>query len=304
MDPFLSIIIATSGRVDKLSRLLEGLSRVDGREKIQHEVVIANNSADEPTAQGVEELVNRFSAKGGSRCWQVRESVPGKCRAQNRAIGAAKGTILAFLDDDLEVSPRWLRSITDFFASYPHDIMQGSILMHEEDKNNAEIQKALYRYRTIDFIDYGYPSGADLKTLTGGNIAVRREVFDSVGLFNDRLGPGEAGISEDVEFAQRVLKAGKRIGYEPRAAVYNEIDRGRFTEEYFRFRHELQGRSRLLYKQNSLLRIAPDLLRSLWTFAWYSLTGNERRKYRAKGRFFHYRAMLLEKTKWLCKNSD
>ena len=134
MDRFLSIIIATSGRVDKLGRLLQGLSRVDGREKNQHEVVIANNSSDEPTAREVGELVNSFSSKDGGRYWQVREPVPGKCRAQNRAIGAAKGTILAFLDDDLEVTPGWLQSIADFFAGYPHDVMQGSILMHRSEE--------------------------------------------------------------------------------------------------------------------------------------------------------------------------
>jgi len=38
-------------------------------------------------------------------------------------------------------------------------------------------------------------------------------------------------------------------------------------------------------------------MRSIWTFGWYSLLGNERRKYRAKGRYFHYRAMLEVKTR-------
>jgi hypothetical protein len=38
-------------------------------------------------------------------------------------------------------------------------------------------------------------------------------------------------------------------------------------------------------------------MRTVWAFGWYSLMGNERKKYRAKGRYFHYRAMLAEKTK-------
>ncbi|MFQ5902615.1 MAG: hypothetical protein ACE5JO_02900, partial [Candidatus Binatia bacterium] len=109
--------------------------------------------------------------------------------------------------------------------------------------------------------------------------------------------PGGHGISEDMELTQRFLKAGRRIGYEPRAAVYNEMDPSRFTEEAFRLRHEQQGRSRLAYKGSSIFRILPNLMRSIWTFGWYSLMGNERRKYRAKGRYFHYRAMLLEKVK-------
>jgi GT2 family glycosyltransferase len=280
-------------------RLLSALSRVQGKEKIAHEIVIANNAKDGTTATAIEELVHSFAQREGNRFRCVRETIPGKCRAQNRAIAAAKGSILAFLDDDLEVTPNWLVSIATFFSSYPHDILQGSILMHSEDKANIEVQKALQRYRTIDFIDYGYSAGTDIWTLTGGNIAVRREVFEDIGMFNEKLGPGGAGISEDVEFAQRAVKAGKRIGYEPSTAVYNELDPSRLTEEFFRLRHEQQGRSRLAYKHNSILTIIPNLMRSIWTFGWYSLRGNERRKYRAKGRYFHYRAMLREKVKCL-----
>ncbi len=293
----ISIIIATSGRVEKLRRLLEGLSRLNGSAGADYEVIVANNAADEAGARAVEGLVREYAARGGMRCRQIREPVPGKCRAQNKAIRAASSAILAFFDDDLEVSPDWLQAARAFFSAHPHDIMQGSVLMYPRDRQNADLQKGLKRYRTVDFIDYGYPSGTDIKTLTGGNIAVKREVFDQVGLFDERLGPGGYGISEDVEFAKRVLKAGKRIGYEPKAAVYNELDPSRLTEEFFRLRHEQQGRSRLAYKQSSILTIVPNLIRSIWTFAWFSLTGNERRKYRAKGRFYHYRAMLLEKFK-------
>lgn len=295
----ISVIIATSGRLEKLRRLLDGLSRADGSDGIPHEVVVANNAKDDAVARGVADLVAGYARSRGGGYRQVREPVPGKCRAQNRAILQARGSVLAFLDDDLEVSPGWLHAIARFFATHPHDAMQGSILMRPADRDNAEIQRALQRYRTVDFIDYGSAPGAEIKTLTGGNIAVRREVFDQVGLFNEKLGPGEAGISEDVEFAGRMLSAGKRIGYEPAAVVYNELDPARLTEEFFRLRHEQQGRSRLIYKKSSLFSIVPNLLRSVWTFGWYSLTGPERKKYRAKGRYYHYRAMLLEKTKKL-----
>lgn len=293
----LSIVIATSGRVEKLRRLLEGLYRAHGWDQSRHEIIVANNAPDEAGAKVVEDCVEEYSRRAGPRCRQVREPVPGKCRAQNRAIVQARASIVAFFDDDLEVDPHWLEAVSGFFSSFPHDVMQGSIRMHPKDRDDRRLQKALQRYRTIDFIDYGYPPGTDIRTLTGGNIAVRREVFDQVGMFDERLGPGEAGISEDVEFAKRILQAGKRIGYEPRAVVYNEVDWSRLTEEFFRFRHETQGRSRLVYKRNSIFTVVPNLLRAVWTFGWYSLLGDERRKYRAKGRYFHYRAMLLEKLK-------
>ena len=297
MKPSISIIIATSGRVEKIERLLDSLSRTLGRDRIPHEIVIANNATDDARAAGVEALARKFDGRDGVRCWQVREPVAGKCRAQNKTIPLTGGEIVAFLDDDVEVRPEWLESIDSFFKNYPHDAMQGSVIMRPEDQKNEKLQKALYRYRTVDFVNYRSAPGSDLKTLTGGNMALRRGVFEGAGMFDERLGPGGFGISEDVEFAQRVLKAGLRIGWEPKAAVYNELDPSRLNEEAFRLRHEAQGRSRLAYKGSSVLSIIPNLMRSLWTFGWYALLGNERRKYRAKGRYFHYRAMLQEKMK-------
>lgn len=297
MAASLSIIIATAGRVESLRRLLESLHRVEGGDPKYLEIVVANNAADEASAQAVRELVSGYDKRGQYRCWQVREPLPGKCRVQNKAIPLAKGSLLAFLDDDVEVTTLWLQGILNFFETFPHEVMQGSILMRVEDREDPQLQKALERYRTIDFVDYDFLPGTDIKTLTGGNIAVRSGVFKRVGMFDERLGPGRAGYSEDVEFAKRLLKAGMRIGYEPRVSVYNEMDPSRLTEESFRIRHERQGRSRLVQKNSSIFTIIPNLLRTIWTFGWYSLIGNERRKYRAKGRYFHYRAMLLEKTK-------
>ncbi|MBF8254682.1 MAG: Glycosyltransferase [Deltaproteobacteria bacterium] len=281
----ISIIIATSGRVEKIHRLLESICRVGGRERIDHEIVIANNAADEPCGAAVESLVNEYNRASGIKCWQVREPAQ------------VKGNLIAFLDDDVEVLPEWLEAIDGFFADQPHDVMQGSILMRPEDQKDEILQQALSQFRTVDFLDYKYPRGTDIKTLTGGKIVVRREVFEAVGRFDERLGPGGFGISEDVEFASRVVKAGKRIGWEGRAGVYNELDPSRLCDEEFRRRHTLQGISRLAYKRSSYFSIVPNLMRSVWTFGWYSLMGNVRRKYRAKGRYFHYRAMLLEKTK-------
>jgi GT2 family glycosyltransferase len=296
-DVSISIITATVGRLGQVERLLSSLSQLDGYDLIQPEILIANNAPDEPKAKLIEDLVGEYAGRLAHPCRQVREPIPGKCRAQNLAIRTARGAVLVFLDDDVEVTPGWLRAIVNFFAAFPHDVMQGSILMREQDRNDPQIRKDLQRYRTIDFIDYGFPPGTELFTLTGGNIAVRRIVFDRVGLFNERLGPGQTGISEDVEYAKRVTKSGLKIGYEPRAAVYNEMDKSRLSEKEFRRRHEAQGRSRLAYKNSSIFSIMPNLMRSIWTMGWYSIRGDVRKKYRAKGRYFHYRAMLVEKTK-------
>ncbi|MDZ4343594.1 MAG: glycosyltransferase, partial [Candidatus Binatia bacterium] len=250
---------------------------------------------DERITQDISTLVGQFANSQRVAFRHVREPLAGKCRAQNAAIRAAKGDIMVFFDDDVEVAPQWLSVAAEFFQRQEFDAMQGPILMPPELEHNEELLRAQQRFRTINFVKYR-PGMTELKTMTGANMAVRREVFTRIGYFNEDLGPGRSGISEDVEFAQRLVRGGGRIGYEPRAGVYHRVDWSRLTEEFFRLRHEQQGRSRLIYKKQSLASIVPNFLRSIWTFGWYSLLGNERKKYRAKGRYFHYRAMLEVKT--------
>jgi glucosyl-dolichyl phosphate glucuronosyltransferase len=289
-----SIIIATFDRDESLRRLLNGIHEHFSSVNIAYEVIIANNARDDKIAQRVDQVIRDFQHRNGTVFRQVREPLPGKCRAQNLAIRQARGAVLAFFDDDVEVTPQWLSVAADFFRDRAFDAMQGPILVPPEMENNEDFLRAQYRYRTINFLKYK-PGVTEIRTLTGANMAIRQEVFSRIGLFNEQLGPGRSGISEDVEFAQRLVQSGRKIGYEPRAGVYHEVDWKRLTEDFFRLRHEQQGRSRLIYKNQSLASVIPNLMRAIWTLAWYALMGNERKKYRAKGRYFHYRAMLQEK---------
>jgi cellulose synthase/poly-beta-1,6-N-acetylglucosamine synthase-like glycosyltransferase len=298
-----SIIIATYDRYESLRRLLQGIHMHFGALNIKHEVIVANNARDEASAREIDKVVSEFQNRNGLALHRVRERLRGKCRAQNQAIRQARGAVLVFFDDDVEVAPNWLSTAAEFFRDTHFDAMQGPILIPPEMEENQELLRAQQRYRTINFVKYK-PGVREIRTLTGANMAIRREVFTRIGLFNEALGPGRSGISEDVEFAQRLIRSGGKIGYEPRAGVYHEIDWSRLTEQFFRLRHEQQGRSRLIFKNQSLLSVISNLTRSISTLGWYSLVGNERKKYRAKGRYFHYRAMLQEKIKRINGRQD
>jgi len=67
----------------------------------------------------------------------------------------------------------------------------------------------------------------------GANMAFRRKVFSRIGLFDERLGAGASGCSEDSEFWYRMLAAGMSIAYEPRAVVWHShrADRNAFRSQ-------------------------------------------------------------------------
>jgi glucosyl-dolichyl phosphate glucuronosyltransferase len=295
MEPFISVLIATKGRLESLERLLDGLSRLEARDEITHEIIVADNAPDETLAGVIHDLVKRYAEREPERWQYVREPTPGKSRALNKAIPLTKGEILAFLDDDVQVSLSWLRITRDFFLRYPFDVKQGSILIPPAMQTDEEFLRLLNRYRTICYYRHPRTDVREIGSLNAANIALRREILARTGLFDERIGPGQSGTSMDVEFGERVRRVGGRIGYEPNSVVYHDVDWSRLTEDYFRLRHEMQGRSRLIYKESSLLTIMLNLIRASAGFAWYCAFANERKKYRAKGRYFHYRAMLQEK---------
>jgi GT2 family glycosyltransferase len=65
--------------------------------------------------------------------------------------------------------------------------------------------------------------------LSSGNMALRRQAFDDVGLFDERFGAGASFPSaEDNDFGYRLLEAGYEIAFVPDAIVYHRgVRRGR-----------------------------------------------------------------------------
>lgn len=294
MEPAVSILIATQGRVPGLERLLDSLVGLENRAEIQHEILVANNAQGKATAAAVEALLQKYRADEPARWIHVRESIPGKSRALNRLLPLVKANLLAFLDDDVEVAPEWLRITWQFFRDYSYDVMQGSILVPPSMQNDEQFLRLLNRYRTICYYSKPGLEVREIVSLNAANMAFRRELLDVTGLFDERIGPGASGTSMDVEFGERVLRAGRRIGYEPGSIVYHDVDWTRLTEEYFKRRHQLQGRSRAIYKESGIFSSCANLLRAMVGWCWYAALRNERQIYRSKGRVYHYRAMLKE----------
>jgi len=285
VEPTLSVIVPTRDRAESLRHLLASLGRLNPP-AVPFEIVIADNGSTDETPRLLAEW--RTAAPGRV---VVRVNEQGKSRALNAAIAASRGQLLAFLDDDVEVDPAWLAEVWEYFTRRDVVAAQGSVLWPDEATSDPELYALLDRYRTIVHLDLD--NDAPRTKLTGANMAVRRHTLGVVGVFNEKLGPGAAGLSEDNELADRIRAHGGRIGYMSKARVTHEIDRSRLTEEYFREYHRRQGRSRFAYKHNGIATsILPNLVKAIFSYLVYSAIGNVRKQYRAKGRYYHYREML------------
>jgi GT2 family glycosyltransferase len=162
--------------------------------------------------------------------------------------------------------------------------------------DDPAIIKLVQRYRTIPNLEHD-PDVKRLHSLNGANFFVLREVFERLGGFDERLGPGASGTSEDVDFARRLTRAQIAIGYAPQAIVYHRVDRERLTEEYFKAAHRRQGASRFLIGKHNSAAIFLNLVRAVAQYGYYTAIGRERKRYRAKGRIYHYLGMIEARQK-------
>jgi len=288
----LSIIIPTRNRARIVQKLLESMKELVDLDRIRPEIIVGDNNSQDETWGLLHNMAKNFPLPMSLLKVQKR----GKSAVMNEASRMARGDVLVFLDDDVVVQANWLCAVERFFEEKEYQAGQGVIRIQPPRADNLEIHTLINRYRTIPNIDFG-SAIEHFHSLNGANFAVSRRALDRVGPFDERLGPGASGTSEDVEFARRLRRDGFRIGYMREAIVYHSVDPIRLTEDYFRIHHKRQGHSRVLMNDKGIGRIFFDLGRATVQFAFYSLGNKERDRYRSKGRIYHYLGMLETKLK-------
>ena len=286
----LTIIIPTKNRAQILTQLLESIRQLDEVDTIRPEVIIADNDSNDDTYNYAASVEADFPTT--IRVLKVVK--PGKSAAINAAVKSASGDVLAFLDDDVVVDHAWLTAVDVFYSEGKFEAGQGLIRLQAPERDDPEIIKLVQRYRTIPSLEHR-PDVKPLHSLNGANFFVSRNAYERAGGFDERLGPGASGTSEDVDFARRLTRAGIAIGYAPRAIVYHRVDRHRLTEEYFKQIHWRQGGSRFLIQRRSAAAILYDLTRVAAQYVFYTLIGKNRNRYRSKGRIYHYLGMIAAK---------
>jgi glycosyltransferase involved in cell wall biosynthesis len=290
MSTWLTIIIPTKDRAEALAGLLESIRGLDQFEQLQPEIIVADNNSSDKT----QSLIHACAQDFPSQIQILKVPRPGKSAAINEAINLAHGDYVAFLDDDVTVDRNWLKTLNAFFKEGDYQAGQGKIGLHSPDADDPKTRQLVSLYRTVPQLDHG-PDVEEVHSLNGANCFMARELLYRVGGFDERLGPGASGTSEDVDLARRLSQIGIRMGYARDCIVYHRIDRQRLCKNYFKQVHRRQGRSRLLMRDRSLVYILGDLYGSYWKYLYHLLIGNKRGRYKSLGRVFHYSEMVRAK---------
>jgi glycosyltransferase involved in cell wall biosynthesis len=225
----LSVVICTYGRYDIIDETIDSVLSDAIRLNSPFEVIIVDNNLP-GTRKKIKVIKNKFVRV-------VEEDKTGLSNARNRGVMESSGDIILFNDDDIFAGENYLSNYYEFFKKYPKiNVAGGKTVPHYEGRKPEWIDDELEKYLSI--VDYG-DKIRPLKSgeyLVGANIAFRRKVFDSYGLFNVSLGrQGASGLlsNEETEF---VSKIPGYPYYLPDAVVEHRVFPERLTKQWFKKR--------------------------------------------------------------------
>ncbi len=245
----ISIVVCTYNRASSLSAVLESLAALKTADGLSREIVVVDNNSSDNTPDVIESVRAAYPAV----IRHVFEARQGLSNARNRGIEEAGGRFIAFIDDDIVVDQNWLREFSRALVTYPHAGFGGRVVPTWDFTPPAWFIGS----GPFSMLKGGVVPGQDLgdepreysldtrRTPLGGNVAYRREVFERHGLLRTDLGMTGKRIfyGEDAEFGERLLRAGEKLLYLPRAVIYHPVDKARMTKSYFTTSYFNIGRS-------------------------------------------------------------
>ena len=215
----LSVVICTRDRPDALARCL---GKLTAQHSLPGQIIVVDNSAQ----RSAEPVVSGFAG-----VQYLHEPRAGLSVARNAGIRASRCTLIAFTDDDVEPDPGWTAEIARAFASANVEAVTGLVLPARLDTPAQcffQLRMGGFGSGCVPMI-FDWRFFAETKRMgapvwrvgAGANMAFRRSVFDRIGLFDERLGAGASGCSEDSELWYRLLAKGGACLFEPRASVFH-----------------------------------------------------------------------------------
>jgi len=202
--PRVAVIVAVYNGARTLPDCLASLRRLDYPAEHLELIVVDNASTD---------ATPRLLAAAGAPfrvCHEVRR---GPAAARNRGLAAATGEVVAFTDADCTVDPGWLRHLVAPLTDPTVGIVGGRILSRRPCNLIEAFGERIHDHARAMY-EFVPPYAITM------NWASRRAVLESVGRFNAALPRGS-----DVECSYRVVAAGYRLVYAPRAVIYHRNER-------------------------------------------------------------------------------
>ncbi len=210
--PTCTVVVPTLDRPEHLDRCL---AAVVGLSYPRFDVLVVDNGS-----RSASDVAARWDAG------YTVEPVRGVSRARNTGVRASGGDIIAFLDDDALPDAGWLAALVDELEDPLVLAATGRVLPLDPPA------PAIATLSVVDpdlgaeprRVDRSTPYWFEIANFgglgIGCGIAFRRQAFDVIGGFDERLGRGTFINGAEEHFAFfKLIDAGYRVAYTPRAIV-------------------------------------------------------------------------------------
>jgi glycosyltransferase involved in cell wall biosynthesis len=202
------------------------------------ELLVVDNKSTDHTRAVVEEETVPFPKP----LRYLFEPEQGRYAALNTGIRAAKGKIIATTDDDARVEPDWLTRAAAALDALGCDYVGGKVFPIWKGVRPVWLpnQPGGGHWAVLALLDYGdKPVEFGVNGITwplGINTATRREAFDRIALFENRLGRKAGTLRNQAqrEWHLRARAAGLRGFYVPEMVVHHVVEGERLKKQYFR----------------------------------------------------------------------
>ena len=227
----ITVCVCTYNRSESLRRTLDSLARQNNTNLDTIEVLVVDNNCTDDTMDVVETFRKRLPIR------RVTENRQGLAYARNRAVGEFRGDLLLFTDDDVRLEPRWLAAYQDAICRFPNADYFGGRILPDWGSNKPR----WIRDEPLPLIDGAlvwFDHGAQTRWFRpteqppfGASFAIRRRLFEKIGLFRTDLGPlGKGrGFGDDTEFLLRARDAEAQGIYVGEALCFHVYDQRRIT---------------------------------------------------------------------------
>ncbi|HEX6284900.1 MAG TPA: glycosyltransferase family A protein, partial [Pyrinomonadaceae bacterium] len=173
-DIQISIVIPTYNRSALLRDAVKSVLAQESDDTF--EVVVIDNNSQDDTRDAVHSLMEQHPEE----LRYILEPKQGNAHARNRGIEAARGAIVAFMDDDVTVESGWLKSLKKVLdARSDLSFVGGRVLPRWNGTPPSWLTPE--HWSPLALLDYGDEelmiSGSQPRGLLTANIAFRRSVF-------------------------------------------------------------------------------------------------------------------------------
>lgn len=215
------------------------------------ELIVVDNGSEDDSVLRVRKISNGFDFPCVLNCLGRNR---GFAKASNLGAVASRGEILFFLNPDTEIFPDAVDALVEAFADDSVGI--AGCRIYYPDRRTLQHaggyirDNGLTMHYGFNEIDTGqYSQIRDVQYVTGAAIAVRKDIFMRVGMFDTGYYPA---YFEETDLCLKVRRLKYRVVYVPGARVvhHESTTTGRFTGRYYYLYHK--NRIRFIIKNYSL----------------------------------------------------